>query len=141
MRTSSTGLGFSIRLLHHFIPRAVDGRGEWKVPEGAGSIERHALPPWSINGHAVLTLVALELDVGLPLALQMPLLDGDSDAASAPAAFPADGTASFFKPSFFATVTATAMPHALKLCVGFCDSSLIHSRSLAHACAESWHVQ
>src|SRR5207247_3118573 len=46
-------------------------------------------------------------------------------AASAPAALPADGTASFFAPNSLAIETAVAIPRALKLCVGFCPSSLI----------------
>ena len=46
-------------------------------------------------------------------------------AANAPAAFPADGTASFFAPNCLAIETAAAIPRALKLCVGFCPSSLM----------------
>jgi hypothetical protein len=44
-------------------------------------------------------------------------------AASAPPAFPADGAAIFLTPSSFAIETAIAMPRALKLWVGFSDSS------------------
>ena len=44
-------------------------------------------------------------------------------AASAPPAFPADGTASFVAPRYFAIDTAVVIPRALKLCVGFCASS------------------
>ena len=51
-------------------------------------------------------------------------------AAKAPAALPADGTASFCKPNCFAIEMAADMPRALKLCVGFCDSSLTHKRSV-----------
>src|ERR1043166_7341469 len=46
-------------------------------------------------------------------------------AASAPPALPALGTASFIAPRYFAIDTATLIPRALKLCVGFNDSSLI----------------
>ena len=46
-------------------------------------------------------------------------------AARALPALPAEGTASFRAPSSRAIETATAMPRALKLCVGFRPSSLM----------------
>src|SRR6266404_6556900 len=49
-------------------------------------------------------------------------------AASAPPAFPALGMASFVAPRYFAIETATLIPRALKLCVGFSDSSLDQRR-------------
>jgi hypothetical protein len=55
----------------------------------------------------------------------------DNDAAEpaliAPAALPAEGTATFFTPSSLATVIAAVIPLALKLCVGFWPSSFIKS--------------
>ena len=46
-------------------------------------------------------------------------------AAIAPAALPAEGTAAFLTPSSFAIEMAAVIPRALKLCVGFCPSSLM----------------
>ena len=43
----------------------------------------------------------------------------------APAAFPADGMASFFNPNSFAMLTAALSPRALKDPVGLVDSSLM----------------
>src|ERR1051326_728112 len=53
-------------------------------------------------------------------------------AASAPPAFPALGAAGLLAPRYFAIETATLIPRALKLCVGFSDSSLIQ-RSMSPA--------
>src|SRR5258708_34173641 len=56
-------------------------------------------------------------------------------AASAPAALPAEGTASFLAPRYLAIATATAIPRALKLPVGVCDSSLTQRRFRSHRAA------
>ena len=48
----------------------------------AGGSKLHGLAPRGVHGHAVLAPVALEADVGLPLALQVALLGGDPPGAA-----------------------------------------------------------
>src|SRR5437660_11442916 len=59
-------------------------------------------------------------------------------AASAPPAFPALGMASFVAPRYFAIETATLIPRALKLCVGFSDSSRSEERRVGKECRSRW---
>jgi hypothetical protein len=40
--------------------------------------ELHGLTTWCIHGYTILTLVGFQPDVGLPLALEVSLLGGDS---------------------------------------------------------------
>ena len=56
-------------------------------------------------------------------------------AAIAPAALPADGTATFLTPSSLAIEIAAVIPRALKLCVGFWPSSLMRRFSLIGSAA------
>ena len=53
------------------------GRRVWEVPWGASS-QGNALTARCAHRDTLLTLVVTEVDVGLPLALQMPLLGGDA---------------------------------------------------------------
>ena len=46
-------------------------------------IEAEGLTTWGTHRHTLLTLVVLKRDVGLPLALQMPLLGRDSVGSGA----------------------------------------------------------